>query len=118
MTPTIREYSLSRLSREPTSGLEPLTPAHYDLACGCPSAPHHLLVRGFPRVNTRPRWRLPSYCVPIPTNPVAVPLQYVLQFFGYSLCSGLLRVAPYCVPGGDIVVSVSAYLLHDLVSSR
>src|SRR5919112_6816593 len=103
---------------EPTSGLEPLTPAHYELACACPSTSHHLLVRGFPKANTRPRWRLPSYCVPIPTNPVAVPLQYVLEFLGYSLCSGLLRVAPYCVPGGVRVVSIPGRVAPTLLSRR
>ena len=34
-------------------------------------------------------------------------------FLGGFLCSGLLPVAPYCVPGGIRVVSTEAWLLHD-----
>ena len=36
-------------------------------------------------------------------------------FLGHFLCSGLLGVAPYCVPGGVRVVSISlSYLLNNV----
>jgi hypothetical protein len=58
--------------REPTSGLEPLTPAHYECAVMCCRDSHG----------------------------IADP-----AFLAGFLCCGLLRVAPYCVPGGVRVVS-------------
>jgi hypothetical protein len=39
-------------------------------------------------------------------------------YLGGFLCSGLLRVAPYCVPSGIRVVSTEAWLLHDAAHSR
>jgi hypothetical protein len=46
---------------------------------------------------------------PIAYRPVPIRLQYrlqyVLEYLGCLLYSGLLSVAPYCVPGGVRVVS-------------
>jgi hypothetical protein len=39
-------------------------------------------------------------------------------YLGGFLFSGLLRVAPYCVPGGIRVVSTEAQLLHNPAHSR
>jgi hypothetical protein len=39
-------------------------------------------------------------------------------YLGGFLFSGLLCVAPYCVPGGVRVVSIDALLLHDPARSR
>ena len=72
--PTYIRVKAGRLfwREEPTSGLEPLTPAHYERAVIC-------------------CWGL---------HGVANP-----AFLGAFLRSGLLRVAPYCVPGGARGVS-------------
>jgi hypothetical protein len=82
------------------------SPAHYELACGSPEASYHVLVRGLPKANTRPRWRLPSYCVPTRTNPVAERVAVHTQRtrsgwdlrVTYEFAVGLLRlsrVEPY-----------------------
>jgi len=92
----------SQPNNESTSGLEPLTSAHYELACGSPEVSYHVLVRDLPKANTRPRWRLPSYCVPTRTNPVAVHTQRTRSGWDlrvtYEFAVGLLRlswVEPY-----------------------
>ena len=53
-------------------------PAHYELACGYPSAYHHVSVRSLLKPGSGPSRRRPSHYVPARTNPVAVPLQYVV----------------------------------------
>jgi hypothetical protein len=67
---------------EPTSGLEPLTPAHY--------------VRSYVRCRG--------------VQEIANP-----AFLGGFLCSGVLSVAPYCVPDGVRVVSISPSNLPNVV---
>ena len=45
VSPVLSSELSSIKRRKPTSGLEPLTPAHYELACGYPGAYHHVSVR-------------------------------------------------------------------------
>src|SRR5918993_3113459 len=53
-----------RKYEEPTSGLEPLTPALYEFACGYPDVYHPATVHGLAKPKSQSRWLRPSYCVP------------------------------------------------------
>ena len=96
-----RVFSLSKPDQESRRADSNRFPAHYELACGSPEASYHVLVRGLPKVNTRPRWRLPSYCVPARTNPVAERVTVHTQRtrsgwdlrVAYEFAVGLLRLS-------------------------
>ena len=60
-------------SGEPTSGLEPLTPAHYELACGCPDV-HHRVTRGVAYLSPIPSRG--GVARPTTYRPVPARLQY------------------------------------------